>query len=459
MSDTRQQPRLTGWHLDPSVRSAAVEMPEVRYLRTARGSIAYQGFGQGDRTIVFTGPPLISIETRWEAPTNVRLWELLASLGRVVLFDYRGFGVSEQLSVDRVGDLDELCFDLAAVASDVASSPTVVVATGGASIPAIWLAASRQVPLERMVLLNATATDPLEGATEEVISDVRERWGTGDVITKGAALPLDDLRRRNAARNERISASPAVAEAYFRALAHHDVRPLLPAVGVPTLVVHTGDTLRITPGMSEEVARGIPDAVYLVRPSSLFNWGEWDTDIKHFITGVHDDARGQRDLAAVVFTDVVASTEHAARVGDAAWRETIALLDSFVEREVAMQQGRVIKQTGDGHLVEFARPGDALACARRLVDGAPGVGVALRVGVHYGEVERRPSGDIGGIAVHLAARIAATAGSSEILVSRTVAELTAGDGRTYCDRGTAVLKGIPGEWQLLALAPPSSRSL
>ena len=184
----------------------------------------------------------------------------------------------------------------------------------------------------------------------------------------------------------------------------------------------------------------------------MFNWGEWDSDVKRFITGADDDAGGQRDLAAVVFTDVVGSTEHAARVGDAAWRETLAVLDAFVEREVERQQGRVIKQTGDGHLLEFGRPGDALTCANRLVEGAPGVGVALRMGVHYGEVERRPAGDIGGIAVHLAARIAAEAGPSEILVSRTVAELTAGDGRTYGDRGTAVLKGIPGEWQLLALS-------
>ena len=433
-----------------SVPSAAVETPAVRYLRTERGAIAHQAFGDGDRTITFTGPPLISIETRWDAPTNVRLWEFLASLGRVVLFDYRGFGVSDPVPLERVGDLDELCFDLAAVCGSAASPPIVVVATGGASIPAIRFASTRPEALERMVLLNATATDPLQGASEDVVADARERWGSGEVLASGAALPLDDLRRRNAARNERISASPAVAEAYFRALARHDVRPLLPAVAVPTLVVHTGDSLRITPDMSEEVAAGIPDAAYLVRPSALFNWGEWDTDIKHFITGTNDDSGGQRDLAAVVFTDVVASTEHVARVGDAAWRETLAVLDTFVEREVGTHAGRVIKQTGDGHLIEFPRPGDALDCARRLVDGAPGIGVELRVGVHYGEIERRPTGDIGGIAVHLAARIAAEAGAGEIVVSRTVSELTAG-GRGYSDRGTAILKGIPGEWQLFTL--------
>lgn len=428
-----------------------MEVPEVRYLRTDRGSIAYQSFGQGDRTIVFTGPPVISIETRWDAPSNVRLWQFLASLGRVVLFDYRGFGVSDQVPLDHVGRLDELCFDLAAVADSVASQPTVLMATGAASAPAIRIAASRPAGLERMILLNATATDPLRGAPDEVVAHIRERWGSGEVILKGAGLPLDDLRRRSAARDERISASPAVADAFFRAAAQHDVRSLLPDVAVPTLVLHTGDSAHITPQMSEAVASGIPGSTYVVRPSSLFNWGQWDVEVKRFITGVDDDAGGLRDLAAVVFTDVVASTQHAARVGDAAWRETLDVLDAFVEAEAEGQHGRVIKQTGDGHLLEFARPRDALACARRLVDGAPGVGVTLRVGVHYGEVERRPMGDIGGIAVHLAARIAAKAGPGEILVSRTVSDLTTGDGRIYTDRGTAVLKGLPGEWQLLAL--------
>ena len=256
-----------------SVPSIGVEMPDVRYLGTDRGAIAYQQFGEGDRTIVFTGPPLISIETRWDAPTNVRLWEFLASLGRVVLFDYRGFGVSEQVALERVGDLDELSFDLAAVIRELGSPPIVIVATGGAAMPAIRFAASRPIGLDRMVLLNATATDPLQGATEEIVADLRERWGTGEVLAQGAALPLDDLRRRNAARNERISASPAVAEAFFRAIARYDVRPFLAAVTAPTLVVHTGDSVRITPSMSEEVASGIPGAMYVVRPVVVVQLG------------------------------------------------------------------------------------------------------------------------------------------------------------------------------------------
>ena len=373
-------------------------------------------------------------------------------LGRVVLFDYRGFGVSDPVPLERVGELDELSHDLSAVVTELAGSPTAVVATGTSTMPSVTLAVQQPTALDRMVLLNATATSPIQDPAQ-VIADVRERWGTGTgtVLVQGAGLPVEDGRRKPTGHNERISASPAVAEAYFRALQRHDVRPLLPEVAVPTLVVYTGDSARITPAMSEEVASRIPGAAHVLRPSSLFNWGDWDTDIKRFLTGDDGDSLGQRDLATVVFTDIVGSTARAARLGDAVWRKTIASVDGFVEQEVVKGQGRVVKQTGDGHLLEFARPADALRCAERLAGGAPGAGVTLRIGVHYGEVERRPNGDIGGLAVHLAARIGAAAGPSEILVSRTVAELTVGDGRRYEDRGTHVLKGLPGEWQLLAL--------
>jgi len=207
--------------------------------------------------------------------------------------------------------------------------------------------------------------------------------------------------------------------------------------------------------MSETVAAVIPGATFAVRQSTLFNWGEWDADLKRFITGDDTATVGQRELAAILFTDLVASTAHAAQVGDALWREKLALLDAFVVAETETHRGRVVKQTGDGHLVEFPRPADAVACAERLVSAMPNVGVRLRVGLHFGEVERRPSGDIGGIAVHLAARIAAHADAGEVLVSRTITELTIGDGRTYEDRGTPGLKGVPGSWQLFRLEAPT----
>ena len=430
-----------------------METPEVRYLSTERGAVAHQRFGAGDRTIVWTAPPLVSVETRWDHPGNLRLWEFMGSLGRVVIFDYRGFGISEHLPLDRVGQLDEMSFDLDAVVSGLASPPTVLVATGQATMPAVSFVASHPDAVERLVLLNATATDPSRGRVDpqEWATRWRERWGTGEAMLSAASVAIDDLRRRSAARGERLSATPAVAEAAILASLSHDVTALLPRIAVPTLVVHTGDLPRITPEMSEQVASAIPGAVYVSRPSALFNWGEWDADIKRFVTGDDGDANGYRDLAAVLFTDIVGSTEHAARVGDAAWREKLGYLDALVKHEAAKRQGRVVKQTGDGHLVEFARPSDALSTAGELLAGTPQLGFNLRAGLHYAEVERRPDGDIGGIGVHLAARIAALAQPGELLVSRTVSELTAGSGCSFTDRGVHSLKGIPGGWQLFSV--------
>lgn len=429
-----------------------MDVPDVRYLRTERGAIAHQHFGEGDRTIIWSGPPIVSIETRWSRATNIRLWEFLASLGQVVMFDYRGFGVSEHVPLDRVGELDELRFDLAAVVSAFATGPVTVIATGTASPVAISLAANQPTALERLILLNATARPVFDETTAgDAVAEIRGLWGTGELLTRGPTVSSDAEARRAAARTERLSATPAVAEQFTRAQLLHDVRPLLPAVTIPTLIIHTGDAARITPGMTQEVAAGIPGAIYVVRPSALFNWGEWDLDIKRFITGCNEEAAGWRDLAAIMFSDIVGSTDRAARMGDTQWRETLALFDLLVEAEVTAAQGRVVKQTGDGHLMEFARPSDALRCARRLIGRCPEVGLEVRIGLHFGEIERRPGGDIGGIAVHLASRIASEAHADEVLVSRTVAELTIGDGRTYTSHGHKPLKGIPGQWEILSL--------
>jgi len=438
------------------VPCCAVELPEVRYLPTPRGAVAYQAFGSGARTIVWTSPPLLSIETRWDHPGNLRLWDFLSSFGRVVTFDYRGFGISEHLPLDRVGRLDEMSFDLGAVIEELTSPPVVLIATGTATLPVVHFVTSHPSAVERLVLLNATATDPLQGQVDpaEWGARWRDRWGTGDALIAAASGVLDDLRRASAARSERISATPAVVEAAIIASLGHDVRELLPGISVPTLVVHTGDLKRITPEMSERVAAAVPGAVFLERPSATFNWGEWEADIKRFVTGQDGDAEGYRDLATVVFTDIVGSTEHAARVGDAAWRNTLGYLDAFVKHQTAQRNGRVVKHTGDGHLLEFARPSDALAAARMLLKGSPELGVRLRAGIHYAEIERRPDGDIGGIGVHVAARIAALAEPDEILVSRTVTELTSGGGCSYVERGMRSLKGVPGEWAVYALAGP-----
>lgn len=422
-----------------------MDIPEVRYLETERGLIAHQRFGEGDRTIVWSSPPTISIESRWFRPGDLQLWESLASLGTVVIFDYRGFGSSQRLPIDRVGQLDELCFDLRSVIDQLCSGPPTLIATTFSTLPAVAYAGEHSDTLTGMVLLNPA----MRGRSDA--PDVRDVWGTGELRARGAGIEPQPSQRWELGQSERIVGTPDVIAALQAAFSRHDVGTLLPRVSLPTLVIHTGDIPVITPEDSEAVASAIPGATYLIRPSAFFNWGDWDSDIHEFIAGKRRPTGPARDLAAVMFTDVVDSTRTASQRGDAMWRETLEHLDDLVKVAVDGGRGRVVKQTGDGHLIEFARPGDALATAGRLVDEVGRLAVDLRVGVHFGEIERRPDGDIGGIAVHLAARIANEAGAGEILVSRTVAELTIGDGRTYTSRGAPQLKGIPGEWEILAL--------
>lgn len=429
-----------------------MDPPDIGYLSTERGAIAYQQFGGGDRTIVWASPPFVPIESRWIRAGASRLWEFLASLGTVVLFDYRGAASSERLPADRVGSVDEMCFDLAAVLGNFRGASTELVATGTSTMTAVAYAVDHADQIDHLILLNATATHPRRGEdADAVVEEIRSNWGRGDALAQAAKIEPDPALRWEAARSERAAATPDMAAAWTRRLLQHDVTGLLGQVRTPTLVIHTGDLPYIAPESSEAVAAAIPGAEYLLRPSSFFNWGEWGRDIERFITGSVEVEGGHRDLTAVMFTDVVDSTTMASEVGDAAWRETLGHLDAFVSRTVSRGGGRVVKQMGDGHLIEFARPGEALHAASRLVSEVANLGVALRVGIHFGEVERRPDGDIGGIAVHLAARIVDHADAGEVLVSRTVADLTAGDSRMFSDRGTPPLKGIPGQWQILAL--------
>lgn len=426
-----------------------VDIPDVRYLRTERGTIAYQCFGGGDCTIVWTAPPHISIESRWSRPGDLARWEALASVATVVIFDYRGLGSSERLPIDRVGLAEELCFDLGAVVNSVATTPTVLVATGWATRIAVPYVVDNPGAVERLVLLNAVAHNPMRDIA--TIEEILDRWGTGEILGRGANIELPPSQRWQAGHNERIVGTPQVAAALMRESIDMDVTPLLGEVALPTLVIHTGDVATVSPADSEAVASRIPGATFLLRPSSFFNWGDWGSDIHEFITGSRPASATTRDLAAVMFTDIVGSTTTASDRGDALWRDTLAILDQMVARVAGQHRGRVVKQTGDGHLLEFARPGDAIAAASRLTDEVRLLGVELRTGIHFGEVERRDDGDLGGIAVHLAARIARAADVREIFVSRTVSEVTLGDGRSYTSRGTASLKGIPGEWELLSL--------
>lgn len=291
----------------------------------------------------------------------------------------------------------------------------------------------------------------------ERISETVEHWGEGRILEIGApSVPQNQLSRRLAGVFERACASPAMARALVAAVGPIDVTDILPAVRVPTLVISRSGDRMVPVENSRDTAERIPGARFVELPGDDHFWWIGDTDrlvdeVERFLTGSRHAHNGERVLATVLFTDIVASTERAAAAGDRAWRELLERHDALLRREVDEARGRVLKSMGDGYLATFDGPARAIECAQAIVDGSRDLGVAVRAGVHTGECDALGD-DVGGMAVNIGARVGAAAGSGEVLVSSTVKDLVVGSGLRFADRGEHALKGVPGEWRLFAVA-------
>jgi class 3 adenylate cyclase len=370
----------------------------------------------------------------------------------VIMLDHRGSGMSDSVPEARQGDLDDRIDDALAVLDALGVDRVSVCAEGDGTLTAIKFVVEHPERVDKLVLLNGYAAGWAVGASseqlEEIADTVRAAWGTGELVAGVVPHFADDLEF--CARLERLGARPSAAAALTRNLAAMDLRPLLDKITAPTLVVFSGDLTLSSVEQSRDLAHHIPHARLFEGSSSTFYWGSGVVEeIVAFISGAA--SVGDRDLATVLFTDVVDSTGSVVTVGDREWRQTLDFLDDIVASRSTKAGGRVVKQTGDGHLVEFARPGDAVRAALAICRDAPTLGVRVRAGVHTGEIERRESGDIGGLSVHIAARIAAIAGPGEVLVSRTVADLLGAGDHQLHDRGEHDLKGVPGRWQLFTI--------
>jgi class 3 adenylate cyclase len=330
---------------------------------------------------------------------------------------------------------------------------------------ALFFAATRPERTSALILGNATARYVADDdypiglppeRVEAIISRVEDTWGTAEPIATAIPSRAGDERfRRWAARLQRSIASPRTVHVFLRALFQVDVRPLLPLVQAPTLVLHRRDFPLLPIEHGRYLAEHIPNARLVELPGSdgPLTWETPELTLGHieeFLTGVRVSAPATRVLATVLFTDIVASTERAAELGDRRWRELLQVHDDLGARLVEQWGGRVVKTTGDGLLATFDGPGRAIACAVALRDRLADIDLQIRAGLHAGEVELR-DGDVGGIAVHLAARIMAEAGPGEVVVSRTVRDLVAGSDHRLEDRGTRQLKGVEGDWQLFAV--------
>jgi class 3 adenylate cyclase len=441
------------------------EVPETRYAKSGDVNIAYQVVGDGPFDLIHVPMFVSNLELQWEDPTERRYYERLASFSRLIMFDKRGTGLSDRVAV---ATLEERMDDLRAVMDAVGSQRAAVFGSSEGGALSILFTATYPERVSALVLYGAYprmawAPDYPDGIPEEIqalaVQQFEENWGRGHEggIPVWALAPdrADDPAWRKAhGRWERLSASPGAAAAIQQMVREIDVRHLLSAIRVPTLVVYRTADFAHAAG-SRYLGAHIPGAKVIELPGNTY-WpylGDQDAildEIEEFLTGVRPAPAPDRALMTVLFTDIVSSTERAATLGDDAWTRTLDRHDALVAHEVERHRGREINTTGDGMLATFDGPARAVRCAQAICEEVHSLGIEVRAGLHTGEIELRGA-DIGGIAVHIGQRVSALAGPGEVLVSSTVKDLVAGSGITFSDRGFHVLKGVPDEWRVFAV--------
>ena len=440
----------------------------VRYARNGDVSIAYTSRGEGPVDLLFISGFVNHLEIGMELPLARRFWERIGAFARVIAFDKRGMGLS-----DRDGGaytLENIVDDALAVldACGVEKAAVLGVSEGGSA--ATMLAAAHPERVSAMVQYGTYArVSRTEGYPEGIPAEsarrfwqgMIDRWGDPASIEDWApSLAADPEVREWWARMLRSGASPGTMRTLGAMYEHLDVRPLLPAVRVPALVLYRSQDTVVRPGLSRAVARGIPGAreVALAGADHLYVAGDQDAmidEIEEFLTGRPPAVAADRMLLTVLIADIVGSTDRAAELGDHAWSELLARYQRLAERDVARYRGRLVKWTGDGLLATFDGPARAVRSALAMHESARAHGLELRAGVHTGECEVLP-GDVAGIAVHLTERLMASARPGEVISSATVKDLVVGSGLEFEDRGAHVLKGMPDRWRLFAAGEHAS---
>lgn len=430
--------------------------PVTRYAKSGDVHVAYQEFGDGPVNIVFVPGFISHIDNYWSHPNVVRWLERLGSFARVVMFDKRGTGLS-----DHVGELpgmDERMDDVRAVMDAVGMERAALFGVSEGGSLAAMFAAHHPTRCDALIVYGAfaqfTSWFPTQEALEGLISYIDTDWGTGNSLPWFAPTSEGDVAFQEWwGRFERLGANPGAAIKLMRMNSQIDITGILSSIHVPTLVIHrTGDTLIDFDG-GVLLAERIPNAqlVELPGPDHLPFVGEDPLrivdEIEQFLTGATSEPVLDRVLATLLFTDIVDSTVTAGTVGDERWRNLLYAHDSAVRSEIARFRGTEIKNTGDGFLATFDAPARAIRCALSICEAVRAVGLEVRAGLHTGEIHL-VDGDVKGISVHIASRVADLAGPREVIVSRTVKDLVAGSGVTLEPYGTHSLKGVPDQWEL-----------
>ena len=446
-----------------------VDLPVTRYERSGETSIAYQVVGRGAVDLVFIMGWVSNLDWLWREPRMARFLRGLAAFSRLILLDKRGTGLSDRVGLHELPTLEVRMDDLRAVMDACGSSRAAVMGVSEGGPLCTLFAATYPERTHPLVVLNGYARRlaapgyPMgmsEEAYDRFLVDLRHGWGSEPlgIDARLPSLASDPELRRWWTDHLRQAASPGAALALATMNGQIDVRAALPAIRVPTLVLSSSGDRVLSPANGEYLAAHIPGARHVVIASDDHLPWFRDPDVvlgpvAEFVAGATPLDGGERQLATVLFTDIVESTRRAAELGDRQWHALLEHHDALAHTLVERHRGRWIKSTGDGMLAIFDGPARGVRCALALLRAWRELGLEARAGLHTGECDVSGA-DVGGIAVHIGARIAALAGPGEVLVSSTVRDLVAGSGLDFDDRGERALKGLDGTWRSYAASGP-----
>jgi class 3 adenylate cyclase len=443
--------------------------PETHYAPVGDLFLAYQTVGEGAIDMVLADQWMSHQEAQWDVGPVAEARHRLAAVGRLILFDKRGVGMSDPVPLQSLPSIDAWIDDVRAVMDAARSDRAALITTLGGGLMGLVFAATHPERVRALVIVDgwararAAADYPMGHAPEEIKRrrmQAEAGWGKGMMLDNFAPTMRSVPGLRDAwARYERFAASPGVARAMIGNLLELDVREVLSAIHVPTLVIQHADAHSFGPAFGRYISDHVAGSRYVEVPGvDSFLWAGDQavvvSEIESFVTGARSTRTSDRRLATVMFTDIVGSTRRAAEVGDQSWRELLGRHDVLARSSIERAGGRVVKTTGDGVLATFEGPSRALDAAWQISAGAPAIDLHVRAGLHAGEIEVTAD-DVAGLAVHVAARVAALAGPDEILVSSTVRDLVVGSGIVFVDRGSRVLKGVPGRWRIYAAERPA----
>jgi class 3 adenylate cyclase len=434
---------------------------ETRYALNGDLRVAYRASREGPRDIVFVPNWFTNCEVFPELPSIQGWVEAMTSLGRLIFFDQPGTGASDPVTPDALPTLEQWADGITAVLDELRSSEAVLLAIDGALATAVLFAATQPSRTSALVVLDGYA-DPLGGSADGISAEESRAafaamWGTGELQhVINPDMPWNEEIRATWARHERLAASPGTVALVLPMADELDVRAVLPTIRVPTLVIQHTDDRFFQRAKGKYVADHIAGVKYVELPGrNMYHFVEpWRAsfqEIAEFLTGQQADVADDRVLATVLFTDIVDSTRRAAEMGDRDWHALLDAHDAVVRSQLARFRGREVNTSGDGFLATFEGPQRAIRCAMAIRDAVQALGIQVRAGLHTGECEVRGD-NIGGIGVHIGARVSALAGPNEVLVSNTLRDLVIGSGLAFEERGAHELKGVPGEWRLFAVA-------